>query len=145
MVDACILIILIGSYFDFRSCEAYVTTLIFGLALVLGLIGIAYILWKIIRKASNGTLMPKLFFSFFVGFLSIIIDDRIVKFFMANVPFVEAERLWSEISFLPHLLLSSLGRLSKKCVFFPMHYQQNYIIFTQAILDTYVFPNKHKS
>lgn len=88
-----ILAILTGSYFDLVSREAYITALIFGLAFTLGLVGLAYILWTNLRKGPEESIDIKVVF-LTLSLLLIIVDDRIVKFFMANVPFVEIDRLW---------------------------------------------------
>ena len=88
-----ILTLLIGNYFDFISREAYITTIIFGLAPILGLLGITYILWINSRKVSKENTDIKVVF-LFMGLLLIIVDDRIVKLFMENAPFIEADRLW---------------------------------------------------
>ena len=85
--------LLLGSYFDLISREAYITTLIFGLAPLLGFFGMAYIIRTSVKKSSKRTINPLILF-LFLGLLMIIIDDRIVKYFMINVPFFEIERLW---------------------------------------------------
>lgn len=85
--------LLLGNYFDLLSREAYTTTLIFGIAPLFGLIGMAYILRTSVKKSPKKSVNPSIFF-LFLGLLMIIANDRIVKLFMTNVPFVEFERLW---------------------------------------------------
>jgi hypothetical protein len=85
--------ILIGSYFELISREAYITALIFGIAPLVGLIGMIYLLRISGKKRRKGAVDSRILF-LFMGFLMIVINDRIVKFFMVNVPFIEVERLW---------------------------------------------------
>lgn len=85
--------LLFGSYFGFISREAYINTLIFGIAPLIGLIGMIYVLRTNGKKSRRRSVDPCILL-LFLGFLMIVVDDRIVKFFMANVPFVEFERLW---------------------------------------------------
>jgi hypothetical protein len=84
---------LLGSYFDFISRHAIITTLIFGIAPLLGLIGMIYALRFRIHKTSSRSLYFSILF-LFLAFLLIVANDRTVKFFMIRVPFVEADRLW---------------------------------------------------
>jgi len=88
-----VLSLLFGSYFDLISREAYITTLIFWLPTLLGFIGLTYILIANVKKSPKGSINPSMLF-LFLAFLMIIVDDRIVKLFMINVPFIEFERLW---------------------------------------------------
>jgi hypothetical protein len=85
--------LLFGSYSELISREAYITTLIFGIAPLIGLIGMIYVLRTNGKKSRKRSVDPRILL-LFLGFLMIVVDDRIVKFFMANVPFVEFERLW---------------------------------------------------
>jgi len=85
--------LLFGSYFGFISREAYITTLIFGIAPLIGLIGMIYFLRTSGNKSRKRSVDTRILF-LFLGFLTIVVDDRIVKFFMTNVPFIEFERLW---------------------------------------------------
>jgi len=85
--------LLFGSYFKLISREAYITTLIFGIAPLIGLIGMIYVLRTNGKRSRKRSVDPRILL-LFLGFLMIIVDDRIVKFFMANVPFFEFERLW---------------------------------------------------
>jgi hypothetical protein len=87
-----ILPLLLGSYFDFISRNAIITTLIFGIAPLLGLIGMIYILRFKSHKTSSKQHLSVLFL--FLAFLLIIANDRTTKFFMIRVPFVEVDRLW---------------------------------------------------
>jgi hypothetical protein len=88
-----VLSLLFGSYFDLISREAYGTTLIFWIPTLLGLIGLTYILIANVKKSPKGSINPSMLF-LFLAFLMVIVDDRIVKLFMINVPFIEFERLW---------------------------------------------------
>jgi len=85
--------ILLGNYFDFIYREAYITTMIFGAAPLLGLIGMMYMLVTSSKKRPNRSIDPNLLF-IFLAVATIAVDDRILKLFMVNVPFVEADRLW---------------------------------------------------
>ena len=85
--------LLFGDYFGFISREAYITASIFGIAPLIGLIGMIYILRTSGKKSRKRSVDPRVLL-LFLGFLMIVVDDRIVKFFMADVPFVEFERLW---------------------------------------------------
>jgi len=122
--------LLFGSYFEFISREAYMTALIRGMAPLIGLIGIiVYILRTSGKKVHRRSVDPRILF-LFLGFLVIVVDDRIVKYFMANPPFLEAERLWLFrdfllVSFLALVIGSSIQemdsffrRLSGKIVSF---------------------------
>ena len=84
---------LLGSYFDLISRNAIITALIFGLAPMFGLIGLVYILCFKSRETSGKAIFPSVLF-LFIGFLLVVAGDRIVKFFMVRVPFVEPDRLW---------------------------------------------------
>ena len=88
-----VLSLLLGSYFDLISREAYITTLIYGMPTLLGLIGLTYILTASVKKSPKRSINPSLLF-LSLGLLMVLVGDRIVKLFMANVPFVEVERLW---------------------------------------------------
>jgi len=88
-----VLSLLLGDYFGFISRGAIITTLIFGLAPLLGFIGMLYILIASVKMARKRSIDPSLLF-LSLGLLMVVVDDRIVKFFMINVPFVEFERLW---------------------------------------------------
>jgi len=88
-----ILPFLLGSYFDLISRNAIFTTLIFGVAPLCGLIGMIYIIGFKSRKMSEKGTYPLALF-LFLGFLLIVGDDRIVKFFMVRPPFLEIDRLW---------------------------------------------------
>jgi len=88
-----ILPFLLGSYYDFISRDAIITTLIFGIPPLLGLIGMIYILrFKTKQMSGRAIYLYTLFL--FLAFLLVVADDRIVKFFMIRVPFVEVDRLW---------------------------------------------------
>lgn len=84
---------LLGSYFDFISRDAIITTLIFGIAPLLGLIGMIYIL-RFKTKQMSGRAIYLYMLFLFLAFLLVVADDRVVKFFMIRVPFVEVDRLW---------------------------------------------------
>ena len=84
---------LLGSYFDFISRDAIITTLIFGIAPLLGLIGMIYIIRFKTKQKSGRAIYPCMLL-LFLAFLLVVADDRIVKFFMIRVPFVEVDRLW---------------------------------------------------
>lgn len=88
-----VLSLLLGSYFDLMSREAYITTLIFGIPTLLGIIGLTYVLIASVKKSPKRSVNPSMLF-LFLGLLMVIANDRIVKLFMVNVPFVESERLW---------------------------------------------------
>ena len=88
-----VLSLVFGGYLDFISREAYITTLIFGIATLLGIIGMAYILRRGLKKVPKRSVNPSVLF-LFLGLLMVIGDDRIIKYFMMNVPFFEIERLW---------------------------------------------------
>jgi len=85
--------LLFGSYFDLILREAYITALIFGIAPLFGLIGMIYALRTIRKKSRRKSIDPRILL-LSLGFLMIVVDDRIVKLFMVNVPFLEFERLW---------------------------------------------------
>ena len=85
--------ILIGTYFDFLSRGSYIAPLIFGIASMLGLIGMIYVLRASVKKTPERSVDLRVLF-LFLGFLMVVVDDRIVKYFMFDVPFVEFERLW---------------------------------------------------
>jgi len=85
--------LLFGSYLDFFASGSYVTTLVFGIGPALGLIGMIYFLLINPRKKSNQFIHTSLLL-LVLGFLVILIDDRIVKYLMVNVPFAELDRLW---------------------------------------------------
>lgn len=88
-----ILPLLLGGYFDFISRNAIITTLIFGLAPLVGLIGLLYILCFKKGETSEKAIYASAVF-LILGSLLVVADDRIVKFFMVRVPFVEPDRLW---------------------------------------------------
>jgi len=88
-----VLSLLFGSYFDLISREAYITAIILGIPSMLGLIGMICILYASAKKTPKKNVDPCMLF-LFVGLLLIIVDDRVVKLFMMNLPFVEFERLW---------------------------------------------------
>jgi len=104
--------LLFGSYFGFISREAYITTLIFGIAPLIGLIGMIYILRTSGKKSRKRSVDPRILL-LFLGFLMIVVDDRIVKFFMANAPFIEFERLWL---FRDFLLASFIALVIKSAI-----------------------------
>lgn len=108
--------LLLGSYFDLISREAYMTTLIFGIAPLLGLIGMAYILGTGVKRSPKRSVNPSMLF-LFLGLLMIIVDDRIVKFFLMNTPFVETERLWlfRDFMLVPFLALFIGVTIQKTC------------------------------
>ena len=108
--------LLLGSYFDLISREAYMTTLVFGIATLLGLIGIIYILGTSVKKPPKRSVKPSILF-LFLGLLMIIVDDRIVKFFMMNTPFVEIERLWlfRDFMLVPFLALFIGATIQRTC------------------------------
>lgn len=85
--------ILLGSYFDFISGGATLTALIFGVGPLLGLIGMIYVLRARFKEIFDKAIRSCLLL-LFLGFLLVVVDDRIVKFFMSNVPFYEPDRLW---------------------------------------------------
>jgi len=88
-----ILPFLLGSYFDLISRNAIFTALIFGIAPFFGLIGMICILGLRSRKTSR-KITYRLALFLFLGFLLVVGDDRVLKFFMVRVPFVEMDRLW---------------------------------------------------
>ena len=88
-----ILSLLFGSYFDLISREAYMTTLIFGAPTLLGLVALAYFIITGVKKSPTRSINSSMLF-ISLGLLMIVVDDRIVKLFMVNVPFAELERLW---------------------------------------------------
>jgi len=88
-----ILPFLLGSYFDFISRDAIITTLIFGMAPFFGLIGMLYTL-KFKAKEISGSASYACMLFLFLAFLLVVAEDRIVKFFMIRVPFIEVDRLW---------------------------------------------------
>jgi len=88
-----VLSLLLGSYFDLISREAYITTLIFAVPTLLGLVALTYVLITGVKKSPKRSIDPSLLF-LSLGLLMVMVDDRIVKLFMANVPFIELERLW---------------------------------------------------
>lgn len=106
--------LLLGSYFDLMSREAYITTLIFGIAPILGIIGMTYILRTSVKKTPKKSVDPRILF-LFLGFLMIIVSDRIVKYFMINVPFSAIERLWLFRDFLlvPFVALVIAGAINE--------------------------------
>ncbi len=95
-----ILALFTGNYFDLVSREAYITAIIFGLAPLLGLVGMVYILWSSKRNERSDKKIDANITFFLMGLLLIIIDDRIMRLFMVGVPFVEATRLWMIRDFL---------------------------------------------
>lgn len=84
---------LLGSYFDLIYRDAIITTLILGIAPLVGLLGMIYVLRFKTNEMSGKAIYPCVLF-LFLGFLLLVADDRIVKFFMIRVPFVEIDRLW---------------------------------------------------
>ena len=84
---------LLGSYFDLIYRDAIITTLILGIAPLIGLLGMIYVLRFKTNEMSGKAIYPCVLF-LFLGFLLLVADDRIVKFFMIRVPFVEIDRLW---------------------------------------------------
>jgi len=112
--SAAFLSILFGSYFNFLSQEAYITTVAFGAAPLLGFIGMMYVLGASVRNRSKRSINPCVLFLFLAVAL-VVVDDRIVKFFMTNVPFVEVDRLWVFRDFLlvPFAALFIVGTLSE--------------------------------
>jgi len=109
---------LLGNYFDFISREAYITTLVLGVAPLVGLIGMVYILVKSARRSSKTSIDPCVLF-LVLGVALIVINDRILKLFMTNVPFYEPDRLWVFRDFLlvPFAALSIVGTISEIRVF----------------------------
>jgi len=95
-----ILTLLTGNYFDLVSREAYITAIIYGLAPLLGLVGMTMVLWSSRRNERSDQKIDVNIAFILKGLLLIIIDDRIVKLFMVGVPFVEATRLWMIRDFL---------------------------------------------
>lgn len=88
-----VLSLLLGGYFDLISREAYITTLIFAVPTLLGLVALTYVLITGVKKSPKRSIDPSLLF-LSLGLLMVMVDDRIVKLFMTNVPFIELERLW---------------------------------------------------
>jgi len=88
-----VLSLLLGNYFDLISREAYITTLIFAVPTLLGLVALTYALITGVKKSPKRSINPSMLF-LALGLLMVMVDDRIVKLFMENVPFVEFERLW---------------------------------------------------
>jgi len=88
-----VLPLLLGSYFDLISRDAIITTLIFGIAPLLGLLVMLYILRFKTNEMSGKAIYPCILF-LFLGFLLVVAVDRVVKFFMIRVPFVEIDRFW---------------------------------------------------
>ena len=85
--------LLFGSYFDLISRAAFITTFIIGIPTMLGIIGMIYTIRATAKKAPKKSVDPCMFF-LLLGFLLVIVDDRIVKLFMMNQPFTEFERFW---------------------------------------------------
>jgi len=88
-----VMYLLFGSYLDFFANGAYVQTLVFGIGPALGLIGMIYFLRINPREKSNQFIRTSLLL-LLLGFFIILLDDRIVKYLMVNVPFSELDRLW---------------------------------------------------
>ena len=111
--------ILLGNYFDFISREAYGTVLIFGVAPLVGLIGMVYVL-RTSNKGSAKRIIHQCVLFLFLGVALIEINDRILKLFMTNVPFVEADRLWAFRDFLlvSFAALFIVGTISEMRAFF---------------------------
>ena len=111
--------ILLGNYFDLISREAYITTLIFGVAPLIGLIGMAYVIITSARRSSKRSIDPCVLL-LTLGVALIAINDRILKLFMTNVPFVEFDRLWVFRDFLlfSFATLFIVGALSQMRAFF---------------------------
>ncbi|MDH5771262.1 MAG: glycosyltransferase family 39 protein, partial [Candidatus Bathyarchaeota archaeon] len=100
--------LLLGSYFDLISREAYFTAIIYGVASLVSLIGMVCILGLRIgaKNSPKRSINPALLF-LFLGSLMVIADDRIVRSFMINVPFIEIDRLWlfRDFTLLPFLAI----------------------------------------
>jgi len=103
---------LLGNYFDFISREAYITTLVLGVAPLIGLIGMIYVLVTSARRSSKTSIDPCVLL-LALGVALIAINDRILKLFMTNVPFVEPDRLWVFRDFLlvPFVALFIVGTI----------------------------------
>ena len=88
-----VLALLFGRYFDLISRLALITSLIFGIAAVVGLAAVVYLLGVGLKNSPKKSINPPLLF-LTLALSMIIIDDRITRYFMINVPFVEIDRLW---------------------------------------------------
>jgi len=111
--------ILLGNYFDLISREAFITAMIFGVAPLVGIIGMIYIIITTARKRSKGSFDPNVLL-LSLGVALVAINDRILKLFMMNVPFVEADRLWVFRDFLlvPFVAFFIVGSISEMRVLF---------------------------
>lgn len=111
--------ILLGNNFDLISREAYITTLIFGVAPLVGLIGMIYVIITSSRRSSKRSIDPCVLL-LTLGVALIAINDRILKLFMTNVPFVEYDRLWVFRDFLLFSFTTFfiVGALSQMRAFF---------------------------
>jgi len=131
-----ILPFLLGSYFDFISRSAIITALIFGMAPLLGLIAMIYVLKVKNGKISGKANYPSALF-LFLGFLLLVGIDRIVKFFMIRVPFIEVDRLWvfrdliaiPFTTFLIHKVLTFSKKIFSKLRFFTSSYTKRTMNF----------------
>jgi Predicted membrane-bound mannosyltransferase len=88
-----VLAFLFGRYFDLISRLALITSLIFGIATLVGLAAVVYLLGIDLKNSPKKNINPSLLF-LTLALSIIIIDDRITRYFMMNVPFVEIDRLW---------------------------------------------------
>jgi len=84
---------LLGNYFGLISREAYITALTFGVAPLVGFIGMVYVLVTSSKRGFKRSIDPCVLL-LFLGIALIAINDRILRLFMIDVPFSEAERLW---------------------------------------------------
>lgn len=111
--------LLLGGYFDLISREAYITAFTFGVPSLVAILILLYILIQGYRKKPHGNLDPLTLF-FFLGALMIAAEDRIVKLFLINAPFVEADRLWvfRDLLLIPFLALFVAGIIWETQVFF---------------------------
>jgi hypothetical protein len=107
-----VLTILMGSYFNFICREAYIKTLLFGISPLVGLAGMLFFL-RARFKTRDWNIHLCTFF-LFTAFFMTVIDDRIVKLFMMNVPFIEVDRLWVFRDFIltPFLAFLTAGIIS---------------------------------
>lgn len=80
--------LVLGEYVNFSLMGA----LVFGLAPLLGFIGMIYILKSSTNAGSNKTRRATALF-LLMGFLMFLVDHRILRLFMVDLPF-EEQRLW---------------------------------------------------
>lgn len=108
---------LLGSYFDLISRDALISALILGVAPLFALIGMVYVFLFKTDNIREKAIYPCILF-LSLAFLLVVGNDRIVKFFMIRVPFVEIDRLWvfRDLIIIPFttLLIAKAISLSEK-------------------------------